>query len=251
LPSQPDLSLVLDLSAALCLGLVASDGRTLARRVKDQGTRGETAHALLDECLAEAGRDIADIAAVCVGVGPGSFTGIRVCAAMAQGLAFANRLPLYPFSSLAAIAVCAVGEEKRVVTAIAANAGRYFVRYSFPADNGTGSARAQDSDEADGLPEGREGLMTASGLLDLAMPESWLVTSGSVPDRERLGLAFGRCLRYEDRVDFTRIARLAKGRDPVLDGVLKPNYLMASAAEEKRRAEGSGGGAPASGVTRS
>jgi hypothetical protein len=36
-------------------------------------------------------------------------------------------------------------------------------------------------------------------------------------------------------VDFGRIARMALAGPPVLDGILRPNYLMASAAEEKRR----------------
>ncbi|MEO7424311.1 MAG: tRNA (adenosine(37)-N6)-threonylcarbamoyltransferase complex dimerization subunit type 1 TsaB [Fibrobacteria bacterium] len=236
MPSKPDLSLVLDLSASLCVGLVASDGRTLSKRVKEQGARGETAHALLDECLAEAGLDIADISDICVGVGPGSFTGIRVCAAMAQGLAFAGRLPLYPFSSLYALEVGAVSAtQESVVAAIAANAGRFFVR-------------SLDAAGTVGAPILRERLLSAEDTMALGGRGVLLVTSGNVPDRERLLAAFGRWQRFEDGVDFGGIARLAKGRSPVLDGVLRPNYLMASAAEDKRRAEGTAGSVPRGGV---
>ncbi len=245
MPSTPDLFLVLDLSASLCLGIVDSPGRTLSCRVKEQGTRGETAHALLDECLAEAGREISALAAVCVGVGPGSFTGIRVCAALAQGLAFPKRLPLYPFSSLAALAVCApvlsseqgnAPEAARLVAAIAANAGRYFVRFL----------------PSGGAPEsgGVEILLAADELLALGNAETHLITSGNIPDRDRLLTAFGALSRFEERVDFGAIARMALRGSPVLDGVLRPNYLMASAAEEKRRAEGPAPGPPATGDTR-
>ena len=37
-------------------------------------------------------------------------------------------------------------------------------------------------------------------------------------------------------MDFGKVMRLAKTAAPVTDGVIRPNYLMASAAEEKRRA---------------
>lgn len=227
-----DLTLVLDLSASLSLGLVDHDFNPICHRIREQGTRGEAAHALLEECLAEAGRSPADIADICVGLGPGSFTGIRVCAAMAQGLAFASRLPLYPFSSLAGILTGLGGDSsqaspKRAIAAIAANAGRYFVR-------------REGSDS--------ESLLPAEALLELATPATTLVTSGHIPDRERMRNAFGAMARHEDIADFPRLARLAHAGRPVTDGVLRPNYLQASAAEEKRREAGSlpnRGGGPA------
>jgi tRNA threonylcarbamoyl adenosine modification protein YeaZ len=217
-----NLTLALDLSAALSLGLVDDQGRTLAFRIREQGTRGETAHALLDECLAEAGRGIGDLASLCVGVGPGSFTGIRVCAALAQGLAFADRLPIYPFSSLAGllaglpVATAQVADPVPAIPAvavIAANGGRYFSRRS---------------------DTGAEALVTHEGLLALGSPATVLITAGNVPDRERLRPAFAAMERHEDRADFSALARLARSGPPVTDGVLRPNYLMASAAEEKR-----------------
>jgi tRNA threonylcarbamoyl adenosine modification protein YeaZ len=207
-----NLTLVLDLSAALSLGLVDDQGRTLAFRIREQGARGETAHALLDECLAEAGRGIGDLASLCVGVGPGSFTGIRVCAALAQGLAFADRLPIYPFSSLAGL-LTGLSAAIPAVAVIAANGGRYFARRS---------------------DTGAEALVTHEGLLALGSPATVLISAGNVPDRERLRPAFAALERHEDRADFPALARLARSGPPVTDGVLRPNYLMASAAEEKR-----------------
>jgi tRNA threonylcarbamoyl adenosine modification protein YeaZ len=218
------LTLVVDLSSALYLGLV-DGGKVLAARIRPQGTRGENAHALLDECLSEAGAAPADLAAICVGIGPGSFTGIRVCAAMAQGLAFARRLPLYPFSSLAALETALPGDSGEVGhSAIAATAGRYYVR----------SRR-----------DGSESLLPADALLALGSP-SGLVISGNFPDRDRIAPAFGTVLAFEERADFVRIAARAGQSPPVRDGVLRPNYLAASAAEDKRRAglAGSGEAAP-------
>jgi tRNA threonylcarbamoyl adenosine modification protein YeaZ len=219
------LSLVLDLSSSLYLGLVDAAGRAAAARVREN-VRGEAAHGILDEMLAEAGAAPADIDAIAVGVGPGSFTGIRVAVAMAQGLAFAGRAPLHPFSSLAAQRACAPGpgsvegaSRPPVVAAIAANAGRFYVSHGVPA---------------------AERLVSAEELMALGAGRAILITSGPFPERERLAGSFASAARMEDLADFPRILALARESPPVTDGVIRPNYLMASAAEEKRLASGGG-----------
>ncbi len=217
------LTLVVDLSASLYIALLDSEANLLATRIREQGARGESAHLLVDECLVEANAVPTDLGSLCVGVGPGSFTGIRVGVALAQGLAFARHLPLYPFSSLAAMAISAASAEglnissTQVTSAIGANAGRYFVRRGDPA---------------------LEALLSADELETVGT----LITSGRIvdSDREKFSKAFKVLLRMEDSVNFTSIARLAKSRPPILDGVIRPNYLQASAAEEKRRSQDAG-----------
>lgn len=216
--SSPLPLLLLDLSSALYVGLW--DGaRVAAARVRPQGTRGENAHALIDECLAEAGMGPGDLAAIGVGIGPGSFTGIRVCGALAQGLAFARRLPLHPFSSLAAVETVLPREAVPGVSAIAANAGKWYVR----------------------VRGGEEALIPTEALLALggtgtAGGKGTLAVSGDVPERERLDGAFAAVLRAEESLDFARLAALALAAPPAAEGTLRPNYLAASAAEDKLKA---------------
>ncbi len=69
------------------------------------GSHSDDLVALIDRALADAGLKLADLDGIAVGAGPGSFTGLRIAMATAKGLCFASGLPLWPVSSLAALAL--------------------------------------------------------------------------------------------------------------------------------------------------
>jgi tRNA threonylcarbamoyladenosine biosynthesis protein TsaB len=60
---------------------------------------------MIDETLTAAGVERSELGGIVVGEGPGSFTGVRVAAATAKGLAHALAVPLWTFPSLAAAAL--------------------------------------------------------------------------------------------------------------------------------------------------
>jgi tRNA threonylcarbamoyladenosine biosynthesis protein TsaB len=66
---------------------------------------GDALPGALQEVCASAGRNLDDVSAIAVGLGPGSFTGLRVGAAAAKGLAYARRWPIAGCSSLHALAL--------------------------------------------------------------------------------------------------------------------------------------------------
>jgi tRNA threonylcarbamoyladenosine biosynthesis protein TsaB len=91
----------------------------------------------IDAVLAAARCGLADLGAVAFGAGPGSFTGVRVAAAVAQALGYARGLPVWQVSSLAALAAGALqrsGMRHAVVALDARMGGLYVGEYARAAD---------------------------------------------------------------------------------------------------------------------
>lgn len=63
---------------------------------------------MIEQVLAETGLTAGQLDAVAFGCGPGSFTGVRMAAGVAQGLALGLDLPVAPVSTLAALSLDAL-----------------------------------------------------------------------------------------------------------------------------------------------
>jgi len=96
--------LYLDSSTEACTAGVSVDGETLGGfEIAPRGHAG-LLMPMAERLMAEAGIDFADLDLIGFGRGPGSFTGVRIGTAMAQGVAISRDLPMAPVSSLACLA---------------------------------------------------------------------------------------------------------------------------------------------------
>ncbi|HUN52957.1 MAG TPA: tRNA (adenosine(37)-N6)-threonylcarbamoyltransferase complex dimerization subunit type 1 TsaB [Candidatus Sulfotelmatobacter sp.] len=122
------LILGLDAALARASAAVVRDGTVLAERVV-AGERGQAAvlPPLLASVLAEAGVTVADLDAVAVTVGPGSFTGVRAALALAHGLALAGGKPVLGVTVAEALAAALPATRRTVWCAIDSRRGRVFL----------------------------------------------------------------------------------------------------------------------------
>ena len=103
--SADGLYLALDTSTPLGSVCVGVGSRVVAQGViEGQGSHSSDLIPTISGVLQEARADLSELAGLVVGAGPGSFTGVRVAAATAKGLAHALDIPLWAVSSLEAAA---------------------------------------------------------------------------------------------------------------------------------------------------
>ena len=93
--------ILIETSTALCSAALAEEGNIVAYRESS----APKAHASLtavfiQEMLSERGLTTADCDAVCVSMGPGSYTGLRVGVSTAKGLCFGSGKPLLAVGTL-------------------------------------------------------------------------------------------------------------------------------------------------------
>jgi len=99
------LILAFDTATERATSALVDDGELLGERV----SRASTLLADVDALVRQAGAHPRDVTGLAVGIGPGSFTGIRIGLAVARGLALALGVPAAGVSTLDALAAGAPG----------------------------------------------------------------------------------------------------------------------------------------------
>ena len=129
--------LALETSAKAVSAAVSENGRILAAGYQDTGlTHSRTLMPIVEHILKNTDMKLADMDAIAVAVGPGSFTGIRIGVAAAKGLAFSVDKPAVGVSTLAAMARNVAFADGLVVCAMDARRNQVY-NANFAAENGT------------------------------------------------------------------------------------------------------------------
>lgn len=190
----------------------------------------ETLLPALEQLLTRRHLTPADLAAVAVSVGPGSFTGIRVGLSTAQGLCLPGDIPAYGISSLDGLAenLCAGGWEGEALALVDAQRGECFVGHYQVETEGF---RLLDAPT----------ILPPSELPKRVSGRCWVVGPGALKHEKALREALGAQAMFAmtafHQPQAASIARLAyrewqAGKRPKAAD-LKPLYLRVPSVDEK------------------
>ena len=99
------LILAFETSAKAASVALTENGKLLGESYQNTGlTHSQTLMVMAEDTLKQCGKTAADVEAVAVAAGPGSFTGVRIGVAAAKGFAWGKELPCYGVSTLEAMA---------------------------------------------------------------------------------------------------------------------------------------------------
>ncbi|WP_418357019.1 MULTISPECIES: tRNA (adenosine(37)-N6)-threonylcarbamoyltransferase complex dimerization subunit type 1 TsaB [Shewanella] len=108
--SQPLTILALDTCTETCSAALTVNGKLFAQIADAPREHSQRLLPMVDDILAQAKVTLGEVDLIAYGRGPGSFTGIRICTSMTQGLALGLALPVIGISTLAAMAQAAITE---------------------------------------------------------------------------------------------------------------------------------------------
>ena len=130
--------LALDTATEACSVALGIGERVIERYVELERGHAEHILPMVDAVLAEAGLALAQLDGLAFGRGPGGFTGVRLAASVAQGLAFGAGLGVVAISDLAAVAQRVARLEPRARRVLVVNDARmrevYWAGYELEPD---------------------------------------------------------------------------------------------------------------------
>lgn len=136
--------LCLETSTKNCSVALFDEGQLLGFRSEygQKFVHGERLHVLVQDLLIEFGVTIRNIKAVCVGKGPGSYTGLRIGVSTAKGLCYAAQVPLWSVPTLGCFNKEEFQEGATIISVIDARRDEVFAQV-WKLEQGTWSSKTE------------------------------------------------------------------------------------------------------------
>lgn len=212
------------------VALAADDILMAEFTINNKRTHSETLLPMIDKMLDTVGVEPSELTAVAIASGPGSFTGLRIGAATAKGLALALDIPVVAVPTLEGLSYNLAGDKRLIVSVMDARrnevyAGAYNVKLK-DSETVIQETALPVNELLDKLEElGREVIFVGDGIS---------VVKNALSERE-LRVPFSFAPVHSERQRGASIALLGKlyfeaGRGMVSDD-FAPEYLRKSQAE--------------------
>lgn len=145
--NRPLRMLAFDTSTTACSVALLNDTQVKTAHVVAPMQQAKLILPLIHDLLAEQDLALTDLDAIAYGRGPGSFTGVRIAASVAQGLGYATSLPLIAVSSLAILAQTAFLERQWEQCLVAVDARTQQIYWGRYAINGSGHMELEGAEQ--------------------------------------------------------------------------------------------------------
>ena len=223
--------LALESSATACSAALCRDGELLAQSFQCSGlTHSRTLLPMVNDLLKNCGEAVEDVDVIAVAAGPGSFTGLRIGAATAKGLAWAGEKPCAPCSTLESMAWQCAHMGGDICAAMDARRNQVYCA-RFRAENG-GLTRLTP-DRALGLDELSEEIR-ASGAPQILVGDGAHLVRGALEERGLPCSPMPPHLLYQTAWGVARCAlRMARAGELVSAAAMAPSYHRLSQAERE------------------
>ena len=226
------LILAFETSAKAASVALMEGSRLLGEAYQNTGlTHSQTLMVMAEDLLKQCGKTAADVEAVAVAEGPGSFTGVRIGVAAAKGFAWGREIPCYGISTLEAMAESLGIYEGYICPVMDARRSQVY-NALFYADGGIMERRSDD--RAIALSDLAVELEHLDGPIYLVGDGSTL-TYNTLKDRieELVMPPEHRMHQRATGVGILAAKEAAQGSAPS-GGALTPNYLRLSQAEREK-----------------
>lgn len=226
------LILAFETSAKAASAALLEDGRLLGESYQNTGlTHSQTLMVMAENLMNQCGKTVADVTAVAVTAGPGSFTGVRIGVAAAKGFAWGREVPCYGVSTLEAMALSLGAYQGYVCPVMDARRSQVY-NALFYVNHGVLKRVADD--RAIALEQLKQELASLTEPVFLVGDGSILTYKTLSGDIPHLVLPpEHRMHQRADGVALLAAQKIAAG-DPGDGAALNPNYLRLSQAERER-----------------